>query len=810
MLVFHAGAGPLASDAREFSLLVAGQLAMRLALLASERESQLLLEVLEQTTDLVQVAIDPQHVSYRNRAARAALGVGAEVPPPLQPGPLALHPAETHDALRAAAEHARRDGRWTGETEVVAADGTRFPVTQVLIAHRGPLGEVRAFSTIMRDVREEREQAAQLAERERRFDSVLQGLREGVVLQDASGRILLWNAAAERILGLDADQLAGRSSFDPRWRAVRSSTGQPLDGTEHAAMRALASGETITDRDMTIHRPDDSAVRLHVTSVPLVRDGDVHPYAVVSTFTDVTEAARLDAALRASEARFRSLVAHAMDGIIAVTPDSEIVLINEAAARMFGARADELVGQALDVLLPARYGAAHREHLRAFAAHGATTRGMGRPGEVMGRRADGTEFPIEATISRSPDDPAGLVSVILRDVTEQRLLERQLRQAQKMEAVGQLAGGIAHDFNNLLTIVQSASEFLREDLPTDDPRLGDVRLISDATDRARTLTMQLLSFTRQRVEQLQVLAVDAVIAQVLSLLRRLLPPRVRLRDALAAGPATARLDQGQLDLVLMNLVANARDAIVEEGEVLLTTRRRTLALDEALALGLPAGGAYVEIDVADTGVGMSEETQSHLFEPFFTTKAVGKGTGLGLATVYGIVRQHGGVIQCTSRIGEGTRFRVLIPVVEAPPPSRPIISESAPGPEDPGRFTVLVVDDEAGVRSVVSRTLTRAGYRLLEAASGEEALALLAAHAAPDLILTDFMMPGISGRELLERARSLAPAPASVLMSGFTRDEITRQSLQHTTTRFLQKPFSADTLLAAVADALSDSTKRQA
>ena len=387
------------------------------------------------------------------------------------------------------------------------------------------------------------------------------------------------------------------------------------------------------------------------------------------------------------------------------------------------------------------------------------------------------------------------------DITERKALEMQLLQAQKMEAVGLLAGGVAHDFNNVLTAIGGYAELVREDLPGEDARRHDVEEILRATERAATLTRQLLAFSRRQVLAPRVLDLNGVVAGVDNMLRRLIGADVELRTALAPELGAVRADPGQLEQVIMNLVVNARDAMPRGGKLTLETANAEL--DESYALEHPAvvAGPYVMLAVSDSGVGMDAATQARVFEPFFTTKEKGKGTGLGLATVYGIVKQSGGNIWLYSEPGRGTTFKIYLPRVDQPPEQ--LAAAPAPRAAPRGSETVLLVEDDEAVRALARKMLAAHGYTVLAAASGAEALKLAADHTGPiHLLVTDVVLPGMSGRELATRFQSVRPGLKVLYTSGYTDDAVVHHGVLDPGIAFLQKPFTSGTLARKVRETL--------
>ena len=388
--------------------------------------------------------------------------------------------------------------------------------------------------------------------------------------------------------------------------------------------------------------------------------------------------------------------------------------------------------------------------------------------------------------------------LLVEDQSKQAQLEEHLRQAQKMEAIGQLAGGVAHDFNNLLTVINGFSELVLGRLAPDDPLRDPVEQIAKAGERAAQLTQQLLAFSRRQHLAPQELDPREVVVDLEKMLRRLIGEDVALAIAVQPGSGRVRVDGGQLQQVILNLVVNARDAMPGGGQI--TIEVAEMDLDDHYSGQHPLQpGPYVMLAVSDTGCGMDAATQARIFEPFFTTKEPGKGTGLGLSTVYGIVKQSGGDVCVSSELGKGTTFKVYLPRVRSAAAGPRSLAATLPQ----GSETLLVVEDAAPVRALITRVLREAGYTVLEAESGDRALAVVADHAGPiHLLLTDVIMPGLSGRDLVARLRDRRPGTRALYMSGYTGDAIIRQGLFEPGLDLLQKPFSAAALASAVRAAL--------
>jgi PAS domain S-box-containing protein len=522
--------------------------------------------------------------------------------------------------------------------------------------------------------------------------------------------------------------------------------------------------------------------------------------------------------LRRTEERYRAFIAQSSEGVSRLEIDlpvpvtlpeddqidrlytgARIAECNDAMARMYGYKeARDLVGTALadlhDVADPA-----NREQIRSFIRAGYRL----SDSETREHAKDGRPRVFLNNVVGFVED-GHLVRVwgSQRDVTEQRNLEEQFRQAQKMEAVGQLAGGIAHDFNNLLTAILGNTQLLLRDLPPGDAMRGDVEEIRKASERAASLTRQLLAYSRRQMLQPEVLDLNVVVAEMEKMLRRLIGEHIALVTVLSPDLGAVRADPNQIEQVLVNLAVNAQDAMANVGGGKLTIETANVDLDDAFAqahLG-SVPGPYAMIVVSDTGCGMDATVRAHLFEPFFTTKEVGKGTGLGLATVYGIVKQSDGYISVHSEPGRGSNFKIYLPRIAAPAGPAPAPAKSGPGR---GTETILVVEDEPAVLALSRRALEAQGYVVLAASDPSAAMRLVELHGGTiHLLLTDVVMPGLSGRVLADRLAARRPGIRVLYMSGYPGDAVVQHGELPPGSAFLQKPFSPDALARKVRDVL--------
>jgi two-component system, cell cycle sensor histidine kinase and response regulator CckA len=482
------------------------------------------------------------------------------------------------------------------------------------------------------------------------------------------------------------------------------------------------------------------------------------------------------------------------EAIVSLDRHGVVRSFNRAAERMFGWKAEDVVGAHVHRLMPRPEDTRRDDHLSPYLTVSGPLPGRAR--KLVGLRRDGTRFPLVLSVSQFDGDDGPQLTWILRDMSEQTRLQEQLRQAQKMDAIGRLAGGVAHDFNNLLTVINGWCEALSS--ASADERAAAVDQITSAAAKAAHLTSQLLSFGRKSVLNPCVLDLNPVIDDVGAMLRRVIGEDICLESSLLDTPAFVRMDQGQLGQVLMNLALNARDAMPRGGRLRIETAREQLDARGAAHAAVPPG-CYITLTVSDSGTGIPAEAMPHLFEPFFTTKA-DRGTGLGLATVQAIVHQAGGTIAAANRESGGARFTIRLP--EAPDGCPAAAAPSAPVLDDRGTETVLVVEDEAQVRRITISMLKARGYRVLEAATCQEALTLATTEDTIELLVSDVVMPELSGPELATRIRTVHPAIRVLFVSGYNADAVARHGVDGAAPSFLQKPFTGRQLAKKVREVL--------
>ncbi len=646
----------------------------------------------------------------------------------------------------------------------------------------------RTFSGICRDITARK----RLERQESQLAAIVESSEDAIIGENLDGIIISWNKGAERIHGYRAEEVIGKAV----------SILVPPEGSNETVqiMERLKHGESLEQYETVRITKSGEHIYLSLTVSPIRHEnGSIVGASVIGR--DITESKRVQEALRRSQQRLQSIISSAMDAIITVDSSQRILVFNNAAEQIFRCAASEAIGQPIDKFIPQRFREGHGQHIHSFGQTGVTGRSMYSPGTLFAIRADGQEFPIEATISQVETGGEKLFTVILRDTSARAHLEEELRQSQKIEAVGQLAGGIAHEFNNFLGVILGYGELLSEQAGENESLRRNVAEIKAATQRAASLTRQLLAFSRKQLLEPKVLDLNQAVWETHKLLRRLVPANIDVVPVLAPTIGKVKADPGQVQQILINLAVNARDAMPEGGKVVIETAN--VDLDEEAAsqhLDLRPG-SYVMLSVSDTGSGMDAETRAHIFEPFFTTKQPGKGTGLGLSTIYGIIKQSGGYVTVESAVGKGTIFRIYLPLVPAAVEEASVAPPSAT--EHGGTETILVVEDETALRRLLCLSLERRGYKVFAAKDGAEAIEIFRQHADQiDAVVSDIMMPHVNGFELKQQIAALSPDMKFLFMSGYS-EEIVEQhqaSLQGCT--FLEKPFLPDELADKVRDLL--------
>jgi len=626
------------------------------------------------------------------------------------------------------------------------------------------------------------------------FDAV----QAGIIVQRADGEIVFANRTAKEILPPLDGEPAARTSIDPVWRMCLED-GTLVPGEDHPSMITLRTGEPQRNQIRGLFAGDPEAIRwLLINTEPVLGDGGGDPVEVIITFVDITDLIRTEDTLRAERDRIQQYLDIASVMLVAIDRDGLVTLANRRALSLLEYSEAEMIGRSWFDCIPPDV----RDEVRTVFAR------------IMSGELEALEAYENQVLTRSGDlrliawrntylrDAEGRILGTLssgEDITDRRAAElerealrEQLLQSQKMEAIGRLAGGIAHDFNNLLMVIINNGEMLRDALDPSDPAHRDVADIGRAARRAADLTGQLLSFSRKQIIDPRDIDINEAVTKAEAMLRRLIGEDIDLLVIRDRDLKPTNFDPGQIEQILFNLAVNARDAMPSGGK--LTIETQNVELDEAYHRRhlQTRPGAYVMLAVSDSGEGMDEETRTLAFDPFFTTKDTGQGTGLGLATVYGIVKQHGGSIELYSEPGRGTTVKILLPS------SRTGDAADVRDPEAPtttGCESVLLLEDDQEVRRITRRILSHQGYEVLEAAHPDEAIRLVAEGGARiDLLLTDVVLPHMSGKSCFEVLRGSLPDLKVVFMSGYTENVIAHRGVLDNGTHFIQKPFTKEAL----------------
>jgi len=572
-------------------------------------------------------------------------------------------------------------------------------------------------------------------------------------------------------------------------------------------VRPVFDGSEETVAGETWQRRRDGERRLLAWWCRVLKDETGQVVGALSTARDITDARLMEAALRESQQTALALFENAAQGILWIDTSGRILSFNAMAEKIFGYSRVQIVGKKVELLMPDKHFETHERHRRQYFAN-PRSRPMGLGMDLVARRRDGSEFPVEISLSHIATADGTVAVAFVNDVSERRRaenerqkLERTLEHATKMEAVGRLAGGIAHDFNNLLTALSGFAEIVLDELPENHPLYEGAKETYKTCQRSTSLVRRLLAMSRRQMLQPEVIDLNPKIVEIEKMLRSVLGEDIELHVKLELSVGFVRADQSQIEQVILNLVVNARDAMPTGGRLVIQTAR--VDVDDGFEdqhLGLKPG-PYVLISVSDTGSGMDRETLKHIFEPFFTTKERGKGTGLGLATVYGIINQSEGHIWAYSEPGRGTTFRIYLPRISRS--GEPETATPGAEPANRGSETVLVVEDEGTVRLVAVGSLRKAGYQVLEASNGEEALRVAFTHEGPiHLVLTDVLMPGIHGPELVKHLEERRPAIRALYMSGHADDALLHHGILEGGLSFLEKPFTRKELTKKVREVL--------
>ncbi|MGZ4335334.1 MAG: PAS domain S-box protein [Gaiellaceae bacterium] len=750
-------------------------------------------EIIENAADLI-ATVDLEHrITAVNAAFERTLGYSREY---LTGRSFAeLTPPEWRGQLRdsTTVKLAGRREQTVYDLELVAANGRRVPVevTSWLVREDGVAVGIQA---ICRDLSERREDARALHEAEARHHGLIRQLPLVTYVErpskDPTGAQLetvFMSPQIEELLGYPPEQWIGTDL----WHDLV--VPEDRDRLEHESDAAALRGETFRS-EYRMTAVDGRTVWVLEVQVP-IRDADGALISTQGFLIDITDRRAAEEALAESEERLRLLFEASPQGMEVLDREGRILAVNSALAGMLGYTQEELLQLRFhDVTHPDDRTLAESVFLDLVNGtqpfHSIETRYV---------RKDGGLGLAHVTVFRLPhaDGRPDLAIGIVEDITHRRALEDQLRQTQRLEAVGQLAGGIAHDFNNLLTAIASYCDLAGRALGTNEERVAhSLEGIRGASTRAAELTQQLLAFSRRQVLKVEVLDLNAEVAACVPMLERLLGEDIEIRVALDPTTAPVTMDGGQLAQALVNLCVNARDAMAAGG--ILTISTQNVTLEESPTMAGTVSGPHVLLAVGDTGCGMSADVLPRIFEPFFTTKEPGKGTGLGLAGVIGIVEQSGGRVSVYSELGIGTTFKLYLPASESPSESPASAPSEPPETRPGGDERILLVDDNDAVRGSIKEILEELGYSVQAAANAGEALQAASGTASTDILVTDVVMPGMNGRQLAEALLAASPGTKVLYMSGYTDDAVIARGVIEQGMAFLQKPFGADQLAGAI------------
>lgn len=614
-----------------------------------------------------------------------------------------------------------------------------------------------------------------------------------LIVHGFDGVVTRWTSGSEALYGWSRDEALGRVAHD----LLETAFPEPFaDIVAHLKEEGVWTGE------LTQRRKDGTPVSVASRWVVAGAEAGSEP-AIVETNVDVSDLRTMQAHLVAREAHLRSILDTVPEAMVVIDESGTITSFSAAAERLFGFSTGEVIGRNVKMLMPEPDRGAHDGYMERYLETG-ERRIIGYGRVVTGQKKDGTHFPMELAIGEARAAGRRIFTGFIRDLTSRHRIEEELRQAHKMEAVGQLTGGIAHDFNNLLTVVSGNLEMIERRL-TDDRARALLREAQGAAEDGAKLTAQLLAFGRKQPLNAKLADVGQLVSRFSDLLRRALGETIELRTIVSGAPGAALVDASQLQNALLNLALNARDAMPRGGRLTVEVSAAKLDADYASMYPEVRTGSYVLISVTDTGAGMPAEVRQRAFEPFFTTKGVGAGTGLGLSMVYGFTKQSGGHVQIYSEVGQGTSVRLFLPAASmVAPQAEPVSADDhlPPSGLPGGSETILVVEDDARVRRVAVARLEDMTYRVLQAETAAEALAVLGAHPEVALLFTDIVMPGgMSGDELAREARKLRPGLKIIMTSGFAEPSVAVRELAAEAS-WLKKPYSAMDLAVRIRELL--------
>jgi PAS domain S-box-containing protein len=641
--------------------------------------------------------------------------------------------------------------------------------------------------------REVAEKTKELTIEKERLLVTLCSIGDGVIATDIEGKIVLINKVAEGLTGWTQEEAVGK----PHYEVFQIINEKTRKVPEDPISRVIRNGLIVGLANHTVLVSRDGTERVIADSGSPIRDKDGNVIGVVLVFRDVTERRKAEEELRKSEEKYRTLFEESKDVVFISMPEGKLLDINPAGVKLLGySSKDELLN--VDIVRDLYFNPQDREkYQQALKQHGFV-----KDYELILKKKDGERVIVLSTTTAVRDEKGNIVSYrgIMRDVTEQRRLEVQLLQAQKMEAVGTLTGGIAHEFNNMLTTIIGYGKLLYEEMIADDPLKHNVEMIIASSDRAANLIQSLLTFSREQIIKLMPVNLHKIVKKVEKLLLRVIDEDIELKVILTDKDLVVNVDSGQIEQVLINLATNARDAMPGGG--CLTISTELVELDEEYLKRYNYGkpGEYALISVTDTGAGMDSRTRERIFEPFFTTKEVGKGTGLGLSMVYGIIKQHNGYINVYSELGKGTTFKIYLPVIELEVKE---IETAIPTAPAGGTETILLAEDDKEVRNLIKDILQKFGYKVIEAVDGEDTIKkFMDDKDKIQLLILDVIMPKKSGKEAYAEIKNIRPDVKALFTSGYAAETIFKKGLFEEGIHLVSKPLLPKELLKKVREVL--------
>ena len=679
------------------------------------------------------------------------------------------------------------------ETINARADGTHFPVEISARLHH--IGGEKVMLVVVRDITERKRAEDELVRSEERLRIIYENAPDAYYLTDLKGEFIDGNAAAEKMIGYSKDELIGKSFLD-----VGLLEKKDIPRAAKLLGRNVVGQSTGPDL-FKLHRRDGDKVSVEISTYPVKIENKT---LVLGMARDITGRINAEAAVRESEERFRSIAETAADAIVFMDHSGYVRYWNKAARNIFGYTSDDVIGKKVDLIIQAEELEIQQADVTQEELSG-NGRELGKTIELSGRRKNGEEFPIELSLSSWKTDEGEFTSAIIRDVTVARNAQKRAKLQDRLAAVGQLAAGIAHDFNNILGTIILYSELILNSNELDPKERERLDTIFNQAQRGANLTAQILDFGRKSVMERHILDLVPFFKDLENLLSRTLPESVKLAFTYNEEEHYyINADPTRMQQVVMNLALNARDAMPDGGDLIFDISQFEVVSGSTPFRDMPEG-TWVRIRVSDTGIGIPPDVMPHIFEPFFTTKPQGRGTGLGLAQVYGIVKQHEGYIDADSQVPLGTMFTIYLPAMMD-------VSESEHVTEYESMIsgtgeTILVVEDDKATRKAICEILESMGYQLLNVGDGEKALEILKDESAGiKLIISDLVMPNMGGRDLYDAVETSYPHIKMILMTGYPLGSHTRELLDRRRVTWLQKPFTTESLSRAVLQMLEKTT----